>query len=209
MMQELETHQQKENSLQRPVAPQNSAEMHSANSSRTEQLSNSNPKRSSARRSLDYSGFPVQKAAAGDTLSHGFDDSQSGVTSDSTRGGHRYNVGIVKQGMDDSVTQEADPAEAKKRVRIVTPVKTTSPSIDEEPLPNVTHDNTSNSADGHDSLTGGLRTKQVTPPSSVSGGTSSASARSKDEVPPSSAENHSRMIQYLVDELRALLGNTG
>jgi len=28
-------------------------------------------------------------------------------------------------------------------------------------------------------------------------------------VRPSSAENHSRMIQYLVDELRALLGNTG
>ena len=55
----------------------------------------------------------------------------------------------------------------------------------------------------------GTRTRHVTPPLSVSGRPSSASVRSREGMPPSPAENQARMIQYLVDELKALLGGTG
>ena len=156
MMQELDNHQEKENSLQRHAASQYSAEMQSANGRRSEQLSNSNPRRTSARRSLDYSGFPVQKPAGSDySLSHGFDDSQSSIKSDFiSNGGRKLDGEIVKRGMDDSVTQEVDTAEAKKRVRIVSPDVTTSPYMDEEPPPSSTHHQMSNSPDVH--VTGNL-----------------------------------------------------
>ncbi|KAJ7383075.1 hypothetical protein OS493_030962 [Desmophyllum pertusum] len=60
---------------------------------------------------------------------------QSERTSDLIRGeGHRHGDENVKHTGDDSVTQEVDAAESKKRVRIVSPTRTISPFVAEEPL---------------------------------------------------------------------------
>ncbi|KAL9958352.1 hypothetical protein ACROYT_G035357 [Oculina patagonica] len=201
MMQELESHQQK-GTLQRPATLQGSTETQSAISSRNEQLSNQSSKRTSARRSLDYSGFPVTKTTASDAS---FDDSQSGGTSDLIR---RHDDENPKYNVDDSVTQEVGTPESKKRVRIVSPTRTTSPFVNGEPLISGSQrQNVSNSPDA--GLSEATRTRHMSPPSSLPARTSSASARSRDGLQPSSAENQARMIQYLVDELRALLGGTG
>lgn len=122
--------------------------------------------------------------------------------------GHRHGDENVKHTGDDSVTQEVDTAESKKRVRIVSPTRTISPFVAEEPLTSGCQlQNVSTSTDT--GLSEGSRTRHTISPSSISARSSYASARSKDEMPPSSAENQTRMIQYLVDELRALLGSTG
>lgn len=207
MMQELDNHQEKENSFKRHTTLQRSAERQPVVSSESEKLSSSNPKRSSARRSLDYSGFHVGKDTESD-LRNGSGDSQSDT--DFVKGGQRYVDGIAKQDMDHSVTQEVGAVETKKRVRIVSPVTTTSPCVDEESLSSSSHrENLSNSPNGHVAISEGSETRQTTPPTSSHTRLSSSSARTSDGMTPSSADNHSRMIQYLVDELRALLGSTG
>lgn len=205
MMQELESHQHKE-TLQRPATPQGSTETQSAISSRNEQLSNQTSKKTSARRSLDYSGFPVTKTSASDgSFDHGFDDSRSGGTSDLIRGHGEENP---KYNVDDSVTQEVGTPESKKRVRIVSPTRTTSPFVNGEPLASVSQrQNVSNSPD--EGLSEATRTRHMSPPTALPARAKSASARSREGLQPSSAENQARMIQYLVDELRALLGGTG
>ena len=205
-MQELDNHQKKENSFKKHTTQQHSAETQPAVTSGSEKLLSSNPKRSSARRSLDYSEFHVGKDAGnGDHLRNGFGDSQS--DNDFVKGGQRLDD-IAKQDMDYSVTQEIATAETKKRVRIVSPVATTSPPTDEESSSSH-RENLSNSPNEHDVVSDGTGTRQMTPPTSSLGRPSSSSARTSDRIAPSSAENHSRMIQYLVDELRALLGSTG
>ena len=206
MMQELENHQQKQNSLQQRAEPQHSTEMQPVVSSGSEKRPSSNPTKTSARRSLDYSGFLVRKEQESDASSnHAFDGSRSGERRlNLITGDHE------EQGVDDSVTQQVDAAETKKRVRIVSPGITTSRYEDEELHPSASHhQNVSNSADVHDDSSEGLRTSHVTPPSSISGKPSPVSVRSRDRMQPSSGENQARMIQYLVDELRALLGSTG
>ena len=203
MMQELESHQQ---TVQRPASSRGSTETQSAMSSGNKQLANPSPKRTSARRSLDYSGFPVTNALSSDaSIDHGLDDSQSRGASDLLRGHDKENV---KHNVDDSVTQEIDTPESKKRVRIVSPTETVSPLVNGEPLVGGSRlQNVSNSP--NTGLSEGTRTKHVSSPLSPSARPSSAPARSRDLLHPSSAENQARMIQYLVDELRALLGSTG
>lgn len=205
MMQELESHQQKE-TVQIPVTSIGSTERQSARSSGKEQLANASPKRTSARRSLDYSEFPATKALASDaSTDHGRDDSQSRGASDSLRGQDEENL---KHNVDDSVTQEIYTPESKKRVRIVSPTETVSPFVNGDPLVNGSGlENLSSSPNA--GLSEGTRTRHLSSPSSPSGRPSSAPARSRDLLHPSSAANQARMIQYLVDELRALLGITG
>ena len=206
MMQELESHQQRE-TLQRPATPQGSIETQSAISSRNEQLSSqTSTRRSSARRSLDYSGFPVTKTSASDaSFDHGLDDSQSASTSDLIRAHADENA---KHHVFDSVTQEVRTPESKKRVRIVSPTRPTSSLVNGEPLLSGSRrQNVSNSSD--EEQWKGTRAKHMSPLSSHPARPGSAAARSRDELEPSSAENQARMIQYLVDELRALLGGTG
>ena len=205
MMQELESHQQKE-TVQRPAASRGSTETQSARSSGNELLANPRPKRTSARRSLDYSGFPVTKALSSDaSIDRALDDSQSGGVSDSLRGHDEENV---KHNVDDSVTQEIDTPESKKRVRIVSPTDTVSPFVNGEALVNGGRlEHLSNSPNEGPSES--ARTRHMSSPLSPSGRPSSAPARSRDLMHPSSAANQARMIQYLVDELKALLGSTG
>ena len=205
MMQELESHQQKE-TVQRPAVSRGSTETQSARSSGNGLLANQSPKRTSARRSLDYSGFPVTKALPSDaSVDHVLDDSQSMSVSDFVRGHDEENV---KHNFDDSVTQEIDTPESKKRVRIVSPTETVSSSVNGEPLVNAGRpEHLSNSPNAGSSE--GTRTRHLSSPPSPSGRPSSAPARSRDLLQPSSAANQARMIQYLVDELRALLGSTG
>ena len=209
MMQELESHQQNE-TVQRPATSLGSTETLSARSSGNEQLANPttkrSPKRTSARRSLDYSGFPATKALSSDaSTDHGRDDSHSRGTSDFVTGQDEENV---KHNVDDSVTQEIDTPESKKRVRIVSPTETVSSLASGEPLVNGGQlENPSNSPNA--GLSENTRTRHTSSPSSPSARPSSAPARSSDLLHPSSAANQARMIQYLVDELRALLGSTG
>ena len=205
MMQELESHQQKE-TVQRPATSLGSTETLSARSSGNEQLANLSPKRTSARRSLDYSGFPATKALSSDaSTDHGRDDSHSRGTSDFVTGQDEENV---KHNVDDSVTQEIDTPESKKRVRIVSPTETVSSFASGEPLVNGGQlENPSNSPNAGSSQN--TRTRHMSSPSPPSARPSSAPARSSDLLHPSSAANQARMIQYLVDELRALLGSTG
>lgn len=205
MMQELESHHQKE-SVQRTAVSRGSTETQSTRSSEKELLTNPTPKRTSARRSLDYSGFPASKALSSNaSVDHGPDDSESKGASDFIRGHDEDNV---KHNVDDSVTQEIDTPESKKRVRIVSPTETLSPLIDGEPLVNGGRlEHLSNSPNAGPSE--GTRTRHMSSPLSPSGRPSSAPARSRDLLRPSSAANQARMIQYLVDELRALLGSTG
>lgn len=203
MMQELERHQQKE-TVQRTAVSRGSTETQSTRSSEKELLTNPTPKRTSARRSLDYSGFPASKALSSNaSVDHGPDESRG--ASDFIRGHDEDNV---KHNVDDSVTQEIDTPESKKRVRIVSPTETLSPLIDGEPLVNGgRQEHLSNSPSAGPSE--GTRTRHMNSPLSPSGRPSSAPARSRDLLRPSSAANQARMIQYLVDELRALLGSTG
>lgn len=203
MMQELESHHQKE-SVQRTAVSRGSTETQSTRSSEKELLTNPTPKRTSARRSLDYSGFPASKAVSSNaSVDHGPDESRG--ASDFIRGHDEDNV---KHNVDDSVTQEIDTPESKKRVRIVSPTETLSPLIDGEPLVNGGRlEHLSNSPNAGPSE--GTRTRHMSSPLSPSGRPSSAPARSRDLLRPSSAANQARMIQYLVDELRALLGSTG
>lgn len=209
MMQELENHQQKESSSQQHSALRHSAEMQSGKSSGSDKLPKSSPRRSSARRSLDYSGVRVQKAVGSDNSQRdGLNVSQSDVATNLAKEVRRLDNGIAKQVVDDSVTQEVDNAEAKKRVRIVSPVMTASHDIDQEPVPRSNHrENLSSSPNAHVMLPEGSRTNQVTPSTPSPGRLSSGYSRPRDGI--SSSQNHGRMIQYLVDELRALLGNTG
>ena len=198
MMQELESHQQKE-TVQRTAVSRGSKETQSARSSEKELLAKPSPRRTSARRSLDYSGFPASKALSSNaSVDHGLDVSESRGASDFSRGHDEDNV---KHNVDDSVTQEIDTPESKKRVRIVSPTETVSPLVDG----GIQH--LSNSPNVGPSE--GTRTRHMNSPLSPSGRPNSAPARSKDLLHPSSAANQARMIQYLVDELRALLGSTG
>jgi len=205
MMQELESHQQKE-SVQRPSASRGLTETQSARSSGNEPLANPSPKRTSARRSLDYSGFPATKVLPSDaSLDQGLDDSQSMGATDCLRG---HNDEYVTHNVDDSVTQETDTPESKKRVRIVSPTETDSSFVNGEPLVNGSRlEHLTNSPNVGPSE--GTRTRHLNSPSTSPGRPSSAPARSRDLLHPSSAANQARMIQYLVDELRALLGSTG
>lgn len=204
MMQELESHHQKQ-TVQRPAASRGSTEQ-SVRSSGNELLANPSSKRTSARRSLDYSGFPATEALPSDaSVDHGLDDSQSMGASDFLRGHGEENV---KHTVDDSVTGEIDTSESKKRVRIVSPTETVSSFVNGEPLVNGGRlEHLSNSSNAGPSE--GTRTRHLSSPSSPSGRPSSSPARSRDLLHPSSAANQARMIQYLVDELRALLGSTG
>ena len=208
MIQELENHQQKEQ-LQRPSTPLGSTQTQSVTSSRTEQLSNqsSSIRRTSARRSLDYSGFPATKSSTSEaSFDQGFDDSQSGGTSELAR--RHDDDDIARRSVDDSVTQEAATPDSKKRVRIVSPTRATSPYINGESFVSGSpHQHVSNSSD--EGLSGATRTRSTSPPSSLTARSSSASTRSREGLQPSSGDNQARMIQYLVDELRALLGGTG
>lgn len=202
MMQELDSHQKKE-SLQRSASPRQSTETQSVISSGNAEKRSRKP---SARRSLDYSDFPAVKTSASDT-SYGLDESQSGGLSDVMVGeGRRLSGENLQRSVDDSVTQEVDTPESKKQVRIVSPTGNNSHLVSEEPLDGRQRQNVSNSTDT--GLSEGKGTRQMASPSSL-GSARTNSRRSRDGIPLSSAENQARMIQYLVDELRALLGSTG
>ena len=197
MMQQLESHQQnKDSSLQRD-APQRSTAAQPEVISERERNPNSNSRKTSARRSLDYSGFSVQKV-------------QENAHNDSRLGGRldliasEKNDESLKQGDHNSLEREIDTVpEPKKRVRIVSPSFTPSSYVDKELLLN-TSQNLTESLDDQAGLSEDSTTRHVTPPLSVSGKRSPG-----ERMHSSSAENQTRMIQYLVDELRALLGSTG
>ena len=99
--------------------------------------------------------------------------------------------------------------EPKKRVRIVSPATATSVRLDEGRTPPSPRENLSD-ANGRGSLSDGGQSRhgQVTPPT-LRPSVPHRYVKTKDEILPSSADNHCRMIQYLVDELRALIGGTG
>lgn len=204
MMQELDSHQQKQ-PLQRSACPRHSNERQSVSNSESEKHS----RRPSARRSLDYSGFPEVKTSASDTsVDGGFDEPQVGGVSDTMGAEGRERVGDedLMYNLDNSVTQEVDTPGSKKQVRIVSPSGNTSPPVEREFLASASPlQNVSNSTNTE--ISEGKRTRQMTTPSSVSA--QASSRREKDGIEMSSAENQARMIQYLIDELRALLGNTG
>ena len=205
MMQELESHQRKE-TVQSTVVSRGSTETQSTRNSGNELLAKPSPKRPSARRSLDYSGFPASKALSSDaSVDRGLDDTESRGASDFLRG---HDEDDAKHNVDDSVTQEIDTPESKKRVRIVSPSETVSSFVDGEPLVNGGRlEHLSDSPNVGPSE--GTRTRLMSSPLSPSSRPNSAPARSRDLLHPSSAANQARMIQYLVDELRALLGSTG
>lgn len=204
MMQELDSHQQKQ-PLQRSACSRHSNERQSVSNSESEKHS----RRPSARRSLDYSGFPEVKISASDTsVDRGFDEPQVGGVSDTMGAEGRERVGDedLMYNMDDWVTQEVDTPGSKKKVRIVSPSGNTSPPVEREFLASASPlQNVSNSINTE--ISEGKRTKQMATPSSVSA--QASSRREKDGIEMCSAENQARMIQYLIDELRALLGNTG
>lgn len=204
MMQELDSHQQKQ-PLQRSACSRHSNERQSVSNSESEKHS----RRPSARRSLDYSGFPEVKISASDTsVDRGFDEPQVGSVSDTMGAEGRERVGDedLMHNMDDSVTQEVDTPGSKKQVRIVSPSGNTSPPVEREFLASASPlQNVSNSTNTE--ISEGKRTRQMATPSSVS--VQASSRREKDGIEMSSAENQARVIQYLIDELRALLGNTG
>ena len=190
MMQQLDNHQQNEDSLLQRDASQRSTGARPEIISEREGNPNSNPRKTSARRSLDYSGFSVQKVQESD-----YNDSRSGGRIDLV--GSEHNDESLKQGDHNTVP------ETKKRVRIVSPSFTPSSYVDKELLPN-TSQNLTKSLDDQAGLSEDSTTRHLTPPLSESGKPSPG-----ERMQSSSAENQARMIQYLVDELRALLGSTG
>lgn len=204
MMQELDSHQRK-NPLQRSASSRHSTERQSVSNSGSEKHS----RRPSARKSLDYSGFPEVKTSASDTsVDRGFDKPHVEGVLDATGGEGRERVGDddLLQSVDDSVTQEVDTSGSKKQVRIISPSGNTSPHVDRESLASANPlQNMSNST--NTGISEGKATRQIATPSSPSARASSR--RAKDGIEISSAENQARMIEYLIDELRALLGNTG
>ncbi|XP_068688625.1 coiled-coil domain-containing protein 14-like isoform X2 [Montipora foliosa] len=210
MMQQLENHQKSEDKLPRNTVTKHSLEGQSFIGSRGEKLSDSSPQRSSARRSLDYSGFHVEKDLGGvNSLKNNLSEFQSGLTNKLLREGRKTDV--AKQFDDDSMTQKVDSSVPKKRVRIVSPVTATSVRMGDETLSSpVFQENLSGvhvrvSSSDADPIHEQVTPSTPSPPSRHS----SNSVRSRDTMAPSSADNHFRMIQYLVDELRALIGNTG
>ena len=206
MMQELESHQQREDKQRPHTSPKRSTDEKSVTSSTGRgRIPMSSQQRSSARRSLDYSGFHVEpKAKRGDNSS----ESPSGpITADLFQEGRQSDA--VKQAVNDSVAREVESLERKKRVRIVSPATATSMRLEEGPAPPGPPENLSD-ANGRGSLSDGGQSRhgQVTPPT-LRPSVTHRYVRTKDEILPSSADNHCRMIQYLVDELRALIGGTG
>ena len=196
MMQQLENHQPNEDSSLQRDASQRSTGAQPENISEREGNPNSNPRKTSARRSLDYSGFSVQKLQESD-----YNDSRSGGRLDLV--GSEHNDESLKQGDHNSLERAIDTVpETKKRVRIVSPSFTPS-YVDKELLPN-TSQNLTKSLDDQAGLSEDSTTRHLTPPLSESGKPSPG-----ERMQSSSAENQARMIQYLVDELRALLGSTG
>ena len=118
--------------------------------------------------------------------------------------GSEHNDESLKQGDHNSLERAIDTVpETKKRVRIVSPSFTPSSYVDKELLPN-TRQNLTKSLDDQAGLSEDSTTRHLTPPLSESGKPSPG-----ERMQSSSAENQARMIQYLVDELRALLGSTG
>ena len=197
MMQQLENHQQNEDSSLHRDASQRSTGAQPENISEREGNPNSNPRKTSARRSLDYSGFSVHKVQEND-----YNDSRSGGRMDLV--GSEHNDESLKQGDHNSLERAIDTVpETKKRVRIVSPSFTPSSYVDKELLPN-TRQNLTKSLDDQAGLSEDSTTRHLTPPLSESGKPSPG-----ERMQSSSAENQARMIQYLVDELRALLGSTG
>ena len=118
--------------------------------------------------------------------------------------GSEHNDESLKQGDHNSLQREIDTVpEPKKRVRIVSPSFTPSSYVDKELLLN-TSQNLTKSLDDQAGLSEDSTTRHLTPPLSESGKPSPG-----ERMHSSSAENQARMIQYLVDELRAVLGSTG
>ena len=197
MMLQLENHQPNvDSSLQRD-ASQRSTGAQPEHISEREGNPNSNPRKTSARRSLDYSGFSVEKRQESD-----YNDSRSGGRMDLV--GSEHNDESLKQGDHVSLEQEIDTVpEPKKRVRIVSPSFTPSSYVGKELLPN-TRQSLTKSLDDQAGLSEDSTTRHLTPPLSESGKPSPG-----ERMQSSSDENQARMIQYLVDELRALLGSTG
>lgn len=206
MMQELESHQQRENKQQPRTSSNRSTDEKSVTSSTgRERIPMSSQQRSSARRSLDYSGFHVEPKAQGGDNSN---ESPSGPTT-----AEIFQVGrksdAVKEAVYDSVAREVEALEPKKRVRIVSPATASSVRLEEGRTPPSPRENLSD-ANGRGSLSDGGQSRhgQVTPPT-LRPSVPHRYVKTKDEILPSSADNHCRMIQYLVDELRALIGGTG
>lgn len=197
MMQQLESHQQNKDSSLQLDAPQRSTAAQPEVISERERNPNSNTRKTSARRSLDYSGFSVQKVQESD-----YNDSRLGGRLDLIAS--EKNDESLKRGDHNSLEREIDTVpELKKRVRIVSPSSTPSSYVDKELLLN-TSQNLTESLDDQAGLSEDSTTRHLTPPMPVSGKHSPG-----ERMRSSSAENQTRMIQYLVDELRALLGSTG
>ena len=218
MMQELENHQQMEQSPRVRVTPRgvgthHTSELQTVLNSGNALIANSTAGKSSTRRSLDYSGFPA-KDPVGDSSS--MKEASQTQTRLSSRGGDHIEGATTERivAKDASETQGVTPPESKKQVRIVSPIRGISPFVPEEEAmksdpPNV-HQTPPNTAT-IEALQGTRSGLSVftTPPSLLRARPSSAPVGFRDRVSPTAAENQVRMVQYLIDELRALLGNTG